>query len=320
MKSRELEIVTGAFGYTGRYITRKLLALGRAVRTLTGHPERQVDFKSNIEVKPLQFDHPAELAENLSGASTLYNTYWVRFPRDGVTYEKAVENTRVLIVAAREAGIKRIVHLSISHPSPDSRLGYFRGKAEIERMIIDSGLGYAILRPTVIFGVEDVLINNIAWLLRHFPVFAIPWPGDYQLQPVYVVDVAEMAVTAGMEDGNKVIDAVGPEIYTFKELVQLIADRVGSGARIVRLLPCMTLLLSQLVGKVVHDVVLTQDEMEGLMAGLLISRNEPTGRTRLSDWSSRHAHLLGRRYASELNRHFRDAVGARPRSDLMVGS
>ena len=305
MKNRELDVVTGAFGYTGRYITRKLLAQGRGVRTLTGHPERQLVFKSNIEVKPLQFDRPAELVENLRGAATLYNTYWVRFPRGGVTYEKAVENTRILINAARDAGVKRVVHLSITHPSADSELGYFKGKAEIEQIVAASGLEYAILRPTVIFGVEDVLINNIAWLLRHFPVFAIPWPGDYQVQPVYVVDLAEMAVTAGMERGSKVTDAVGPEIYTFKELVQLLATRVGSHARIVRLLPCMTLFLSKLVGKAVHDVVLTEDEMNGLMAGLLVSKEPPTGWTRLSAWTERHAHLLGNRYASELNRHFR---------------
>jgi NADH dehydrogenase len=307
MNRRELDVVTGAFGYTGKYITLRLLAMGRGVRTLTGHPERGAALNGNIEVSPLQFDRPAELVASLRGATTLYNTYWIRFPRGPVTYEKAVDNTRILIEAAREAGVRKIVHLSITHPSPESKLGYFRGKAEIEQMIAASSLAYAILRPTVIFGVEDILINNIAWLLRHFPVFAIPGPGDYQLQPVYVVDVAEMAVEAGKESSNKVIDAVGPEIYTFRDLVQAIATRVGSHARIVQVPPPIALFLSRLVGKAVHDVVLTRDELEGLMAGLLVSKDAPTGRTRLSEWSNRHAHLLGTRYASELNRHFRCA-------------
>src|SRR5208283_3415503 len=146
------------------------------------------------------------------GAATLYNTYWVRFPRGNITYERAVENTRILVNAAREAGVRRIVHLSITNPSEGSKLGYFRGKAEIETLIAASGIACAILRPTVIFGVEDVLINNIAWLLRHSPVFAIPGSGEYRLQPVYVVDVAEMAVAAGKDTVNKVMDAVGPEI------------------------------------------------------------------------------------------------------------
>ena len=197
MQGREFDVVTGAFGYTGKYITRRLLAMGRGVRTLTGHPERGGAFNGDVEVAPLQFERPDKLTASLRGASTLYNTYWVRFPRGQVTYEKAVENTRALINAAREAGVERIVHLSITNPFADSTLGYFAGKSAIERMISDSGLAYAILRPTVIFGVEDVLINNIAWLLRHAPVFAIPGSGEYPVQPIYVVDLAEMAVTAG---------------------------------------------------------------------------------------------------------------------------
>jgi NADH dehydrogenase len=181
--------------------------------------------------------------------------------------EKAVDNPRILVVAARQAGVRRIVHISITNPSEDSTLGYFRGKAAAERLITGSGLTYAILRPTVIFGVEDVLVNNIAWLLRHCPVFAIPGSGDYRLQPVFVVDVAEMAVAAGRESGNRVIDAVGPEIYTFHELVQLIASKVGSRAKILHMPPALALFLSRLVGRAVHDVVLTKEEIEGLMAG-----------------------------------------------------
>jgi NADH dehydrogenase len=305
MANREFDVVTGAFGYTGKYITRRLLAMGRGVRTLTGHPERAASSNGHIEVAPLQFDSREKLVESLRGSSTLYNTYWVRFPRDKVTYERAVENTRILINAAREAGVRRIVHLSITQPSQDSKLGYFRGKAAIERLIAASGLSYAILRPTVIFGVGDVLINNIAWLLRRLPVFAIPGSGDYRLQPVYVVDVAEMAAAAGQESRNIVLDAVGPEIYSFQELVQSIARSVGSHARVVHMPPTVALGLSRLVGRVVHDVVLTREEVEGLMAGLLVSQAEPTGRTRLSDWVNRHAHLLGIHYASELKRHYR---------------
>jgi NADH dehydrogenase len=305
MQGREFDVVTGAFGYTGKYITRRLLAMGRGVRTLTGHPDRGASFNGDVEVAPLQFERPAELAESLRGAATLYNTYWVRFAHGEVTYAKAVENSRTLVAAAREAGVRRIVHISITNPSPDSPLGYFAGKSAVENLVAASGIPHAILRPTVIFGVEDILINNIAWLLRHCPVFVIPGSGDYRLQPVFVVDVAEMAVAAGRETGNLVMDAVGPEIFTFQGLVELIAAQVGSRAKILHVPPALALLLSRLVGRAVRDVVLTKEEVQGLMAGLLVSKDPPTGRTRLSEWANRHAHLLGRHYASELNRHFR---------------
>ncbi|MEW5763123.1 MAG: NAD(P)H-binding protein [Bacillota bacterium] len=305
MEPRELDVVTGAFGYTGKYITRRLLTRGRRVRTLTGHPDRPNPFGERVEVRPFRFDNPAALVESLTGAATLYNTYWVRFPYGPVTYEKAVENTLTLIRAAEEAGVRRIVHISITNASEDSSLPYFRGKGILEKAIVSSRLSYAIVRPTVIFGAEDILINNIAWILRRFPFFAVPGRGDYRLQPVYVEDVAEIAVRAGQEDTDTVMDAVGPEIFTFEEMVRLIAARIGRQARIIHVPPGMALFLARMVGYAVGDVVLTRDEVRGLMANLLVSGGPPTAPTRFSDWLAANAGRVGTAYASELARHYR---------------
>jgi uncharacterized protein YbjT (DUF2867 family) len=305
IETRELDVVTGAFGYTGRYIARRLLSAGRAVRTLTGHPERPNPFGDRVSVAPYRFEDPAELTRSLIGATTLYNTYWVRFARGQISFDRAIRNTKALIKAAKEAGIKRIVHVSITNPSEDSPLPYFRGKAEAERAVIDSGLSYAIVRPSVIFGGEDILINNIAWLLRRFPVFAVPGSGDYRLQPVFVEDVAEIAVDAAHDDRRVTLDAAGPEVWTFNELLALLARSVGSSARIVYCGKQWTLAAVRLVGWLLRDVVLTRDEVEGLMANLLVSGDSPTGYTRLSDWLKENADRLGTRYASELDRHYR---------------
>ena len=305
MGNSELHVVTGAFGYTGRYITRRLLSMGKRVKTLTGHPGRQNPFGNQVSVAPFNFDNPTELMESLRGATTLYNTYWVRFPRRQVSFRKAVENTETLIHAAEEAGVRRIVHLSITNASEESTLPYFRGKGLVESAIMRSSLSYAIIRPTVIFGPEDILINNIAWFLRRFPVFAVPGTGNYRLQPVFVEDVAEIAVSAAIEDKNVVIDAVGPETYRFDELVRLIAEKVHSRAKIIHLRPGLALFLSRLVGYAVNDVILTRDEVAGLMANLLVSDGPPTGETRLGDWLDENAGSVGTKYASELNRHYR---------------
>lgn len=305
METQELNIVTGAFGYTGKYITRKLLSIGKKVKTLTGHPNRPNPFGNQISVAPFHFDNPAELTRALQGATTLYNTYWVRFPYGQVTYDKAVANTKILISAAKEAGIRRIVHISITNVSEESPFPYFRGKGILEKAVIQSGLSYAIIRPTVLFGHEDILINNIAWFLRNFPVFAVPGDGNYRLQPVFVEDVAGIAVNAGQFNDNLILDAVGPEIFRYEELIRLIADRVQSKARIIHLRPGLALFLSKCIGYMVNDVVLTQDEVEGLLANLLVSKNPPTGKTRLSDWLSQNASIIGTNYASELARHYR---------------
>ncbi|HHT9137953.1 MAG TPA: SDR family oxidoreductase [Candidatus Wunengus sp. YC60] len=305
IETQELNVITGAFGYTGKYITRKLLSLGKRVKTITGHPNRPNPFGNQISIAPFHFDNPAELIKNLQGATTLYNTYWVRFPYGKITYDKAVAHTKILINAAKEAGIRRLVHISITNASEESPFPYFRGKGILENVIIHSNLSYAIIRPTVIFGHEDILINNIAWFLRKLPVFAIPGEGDYRLQPVFVEDVAEIAVNAGQSNDNMETDAVGPEIFRYEELIRLIAGKVQSKARIVHLRPGLALFLSKFIGYMVNDMVLTRDEVEGLMENLLVSTNQPTGKTRLSDWLSQNASIVGTCYASELTRHYR---------------
>ncbi|HZS50165.1 MAG TPA: NAD(P)H-binding protein [Bryobacterales bacterium] len=302
---REFDVVTGAFGYTGKYITARLLAMGRAVRTLTAHPDRLNPFGGKVSVAPFHFEVAGKLAASLQGADTLYNTYWVRFSHGKVTFDQAVRNTRKLIEAAGTAGVRRLVHISISNPSEDSPLPYFRGKAILERAIAESGLSYAIVRPTVVFGREDILINNIGWLLRRFPVFLIPGSGQYCLQPVFVEDVADIAIAAACAEQNGVWDAAGPEVYVFEELVRAIAAAVRSRARLIRAPAGLVALLCRLLGYFVGDVLLTRDEVKGLMAGLLVSHAAPAGRKKLSEWLAENSETVGAAYASELQRHYR---------------
>ncbi len=304
--SREqgFDVVTGAFSYSGAAIARELQRAGRPVRTLTGHPERAVD--TAIEVRPLDFDDVIGLTSSLAGATTLYNTYWVRFPRGGSDHDRAVTNSRTLFHAARQAGVERIVHVSITHPSIASPYAYFRGKAEVERMLAEVGLPYAVLRPAILFGGDGVLINNIAWLLRHLPVFGVGGRGDYRIRAVHIDDLAVLAVAAGRERANSVTDAVGPERPTFLELVQLIRAAVGSRSRIVRVPGGVVPVLASLLGLMVHDVVLTGDEYRAMADGLADTDGPATGTTLLSTWISDHGDTLGCRYANEIERHFRE--------------
>jgi uncharacterized protein YbjT (DUF2867 family) len=304
MATDNLYAVTGAFGYTGKYITRLLLAQGGQIITLTGHPDHPNEFGDRVKAIPFHFDDPTRLAESLRGVDTLYNTYWVRFDHGQKTFALAIKNTQTLFRAAKEAGIRRVVHVSITNPTLDSSLPYFKGKAVLEKSLQDTGLSHAIIRPTVIFGDEDILINNIAFLLRRSPLFTIPGTGKYRLQPIFVEDMAELCVKAGQSSEDLRIDAVGPDIFTFDELVRMIAKLTGSHASIFHIPPAIALFLARFIGLFVGDVVLTQDEVAGLMADLLVSSNPPAGKTRLADWLAQHSSQVGRRYASELSRHY----------------
>ncbi|MCA9970527.1 MAG: NAD(P)H-binding protein [Anaerolineales bacterium] len=294
--------VTGAFGYSGKYITQHLLDQGHEVRTLTNSLHRPNPFGRRVQAFPLSFDDPARLVDALRGVDVLVNTYWVRFNHKRFSHAGAVQNTLTLFAAAQTAGVRRIVHVSITNPSLDSPLDYFRGKAELEQALIASGLSYAILRPTVLFGKEDILINNIAWTLRHFPLFGVFGNGRYHIQPIYVDDLARLAAAHAAGTENTILNAIGPETFTFRELIRTLGDIIGRSRPILPLPPALAYLASRAIGWFVDDVFVTRDEIAGLMADLLHVDTPPTGATRLTDWARRHADTLGRRYTSELAR------------------
>ncbi|MBX7236202.1 MAG: NAD(P)H-binding protein [Caldilineales bacterium] len=309
MSSTPIHAVTGAFGYSGKYIAQRLLAAGRTVITLTNSTDRANDFGGRLPVYPFHFDQPDELARSLAGVEVLYNTYWVRFNHKLFRHADAVHNTLILFEAAQRAGVQRIVHISITNPAEDSPLEYFSGKARLERALIESGLSYAILRPTVLFGKEDILINNIAWLLRHLPVFGVFGDGSYRLQPVYVDDLAALAVAQGAASANAILNAIGPETFTYRQLVTTIGQLIGARRPVIGVPPAVGYWVGRAVGGLVGDVTITREEIAGLMANLLYVDTPPTGTTKLTDWIAAHADSLGRRYTSELARRV-DRVGA----------
>jgi uncharacterized protein YbjT (DUF2867 family) len=312
-----IDLVTGAFSYSGARIAERLLAEGRTVRTLTFHPDRPHPLRERIEAIPYHFDDPAALARSMEGVTTFYNSYWVRFDHGATTFASAIENSRALFLAADRAHVARIVHVSIANPSPESDLPYYRGKGLVEQALAEVGLPYSIVRPTVLFGGErDVLVNNIAWILRRFPVFAIPGNGEYPIQPVHVDDLARICHESGRAAEDITVDAAGPETFTFKELVTEIRDAVGIRSPIVHLRPPIVhvpaLIMTQAasaLGLLVRDVVLTGDEVKGLSAGLLVSHQAALGRISFSRWLAETHSSLGRSYANEIDRHFAGQPG-----------
>lgn len=301
--------MTGAFSYTGGVIARQLLDRGFEVISLSrrpapaGHPLAGV-----VGCEQLQFGHVEQLVRSLDGAEVVFNTYWIRFARQGATFGQAVENSRTLFQAAGRAGVRRIVHLSVTNAAIDSPFAYFRGKAEVERALAETTAEHAVIRPTLVFGGhEEILVNNMAWLLRHLPVYAVPGDGRYRVQPVFVGDVAQLAIAAGERSGASAEDAAGPETYTFDEFLALLRTAVNGRARLLHLPPTVVVALGRALGPVLRDVLITNEELGALTSELLVSHTPATGRTGFADWLPQAAGWLGRRYANELRRNWRTA-------------
>jgi NADH dehydrogenase len=237
--------------------------------------------------------------------TTLYNTYWVRFDHSAATFAGAIANSRALFHAARRAGVRRIVHLSIANPSVDSPLPYYRGKAHVEHALAEVGVRFSIVRPTWIFGGEsEILANNVAWILRHMPLIAIPGDGRYPVQPVHIDDLVRICLRAGDAENDLIVDAAGPQTLSFAEFVHEVRRATGSRAPILHLPPIAVAAAARALGLLLSDVVLTADEIKGLTAGLLVSHHRPLGRIAFTDWLDDHADSLGQSYANELQRHF----------------
>jgi len=302
MFDSETHAVTGAFGYTGRYIAQRLLQRGVHIHALTNSVKRVNSLGEQVKVYPFNFDQPELLTNSLRGVKVLYNTYWVRFNHKLFTHEDAVANTEVLFESAKRAGVERLVHISITNPSIESPLEYFSCKAKLETALIRSGMSYAILRPAVIFGAEDILINNIAWMLRKFPVMGVFGDGQYRLQPIYVEDLADLAVREGSSRENITIDAIGPETFSYKQLVKTIGEIIGKKRPIVRVGPGFGYWIARVLGWIVGDVILTRGEIEGLMTELLYTESSPVGTTCLTEWIRQNRDQIGRKYSHELKR------------------
>lgn len=299
--------ITGVLGYSGRYIAAEAARRGYRVIGLTDSADR-LPNPQGYELRPL----PWSTAENvLAGVAVLINTYWVRFSYAGkghaaFSHDMAVENTIKLFAAAQAAGVQRIIHTSITHPDAQSELPYFRGKAALEEALEATGIPHSILRPAVLFGetpAESILINNMAWALRHLPAVATFGRGNYRLQPIHVQDFADLALDEAEQTApHRIINATGAETYSFRELWRLLAQGMHLHRPVLPVPASFGLLAAQVLGTLMGDIMLTREEIAGLSQGRLAVDTPPAGQRSLRAWVGQYADALGRTYESELAR------------------
>ncbi|MCY3412227.1 MAG: NAD(P)H-binding protein [Candidatus Heimdallarchaeota archaeon] len=299
--------VTGAFSYTGKYIARELLKTEDRISTLTNHPDSDDPFFDRIDVLPYSFDDFDQLVQNLTGVDVLVNTYWIRFTYKHISFDDAVENSRILFTAANAAGVKRILHISVTNPSKDSPYPYFKGKYQVEEHLKASEVTYSIIRPALVFAPDDVLINNIGYLLRRFPFFIQIGDGSFKLQPISQQDLAKFVVSRSILDANEIVDAVGPETYTFQELVELLIQATNSRCKIIQLSSKLSWIIFApifILNVIKRDKIITKHEIGALVDNLLLTESNPVGKEKLSDFIQENATILGKQYIHEINRHF----------------
>jgi uncharacterized protein YbjT (DUF2867 family) len=291
--------LTGAYGYIGSATARRLRDAGYEIHTLTNRTGLRVD---GITAAPLRFELEY-LIDQMRGLDTFINNYWIRIPYAGQTFRSAVANNAMLVEAAKRAGVRRYVYVSVSNPDRGRNLAYYDGKLQCEHAVRASGLSYGIVRPTLVVGPQDVLTNNIAWFLRRFLVFPMPGDGHYRIQPATLDDAGRIITELALSSDNVTVDVAGPDIVTFREYVSLLAEVCGVRRWMPSVPNALALVGIRCVEPFLRDVTLTREELLGLQQELLISHDPPLGKQSVLDWL-RGQLDFGRGYVNDVHRHF----------------
>lgn len=307
--------ITGAWSYSGRRVAARLLQAGHTVVSLTNRKIPDPDpHDGRVRAEPYDFS-PGALERALEGVDVLACAYWTRHDRaplgnrgPWLSHAEAVSRSARIIESARAAGVSRLVWTSIANPGLDPDLSYYAGKAEVERLVQESGLPHAILRPACFFGPAAILIENVAWAARRMPVVPIPAGPEYRIRPIHVGDYAELIADAVASGDTYTRDACGPDRVEFGELIRTIARLCGGRARPVRLPLRACAPLYAAASRVIRETILTTDELIGLSRNRLDSLEPPAGPTSLLAWLEEHASEVGVRFAREPRRQPRRVV------------
>lgn len=230
-------LVTGAAGFSGSRIVARLVQEGETVRALVRDPARARPRlpERGVEIVTGDTTRPETLPPAMRGVETVIHAAFITADRKqgpGANYHLTnVDGTENMVAAAKQAGVRRIVVLSGLGTRPDKPGTYMQGRYLAEQAVIQSGLAWSILGPSIQFGRGAAFFKGLADLIRGVPV-VVPMVGNgkRQFQPVWVEDVARCVVMMARQperyDGQR-IEIGGPAIYTYAQILDLLMRAMG---------------------------------------------------------------------------------------------
>jgi NADH dehydrogenase len=236
---RGLITVFGGTGFLGRRIVRHLLDHGFRVRTVSRHPEPVGSASrqdAGSETVKADIRDETTVAAALFGAYGAVNSVSLYVERARATFDAVHVKAAALVARlARASGVERLIHVSGIGADPASSAPYIASRGRGELAVQQNFPGAILIRPAVMFGPDDAFLTTVARLLRILPVYPMFGGGEMKLQPVYVGDVAEgiARVLAGRGGSAASYEFGGARVYTYKELVRTVADRIKVRARLV---------------------------------------------------------------------------------------
>jgi uncharacterized protein YbjT (DUF2867 family) len=234
-------LVTGASGYVGSNIVKKLAQADKPVKAMVFNRQRaeQEARLKNLQVTWVEADvtQPGTLLSALEGVTTVIHTVAIAIEKGGRTYESInYQGTVNLVDAAKSAGIRRFINLSQLGANPDLPYRFLASKGKAQEYVAGSGLDWTALRPSTIWGTEDEFANTFAKLVQITPViFPIVGDENAKFQPVWVEDVATCVVKILDDPGtiHQEYELGGPEILTLEEIERRTLAAMGAKRKMI---------------------------------------------------------------------------------------
>ena len=229
-------VVTGADGFVGRHMVKRLVDEGIPVRALARNVARASEvLPQGVEITAGDTTKPATLSPALQGAETIIHCAFLvanKKQKAGSTYrETNVQGTKNLVAAAKAAGVTRICVMGGLGTVPSTRDAYLQGRYEADEAVKNSGLGWSILGPSVQFGAGSAFFSGLADLIRSpLPVVPMIGNGRVRFQPIWVEDVTSCMLKMARESeqyNGKAIDVGGPEVYTYAQILDMLMRAMG---------------------------------------------------------------------------------------------
>jgi NADH dehydrogenase len=235
-------LVSGGTGFVGSAIVQELLRRGGTVAVLGRAADRvRARFGADVDARQADVRDAGALAGALQGVDVVVNA--VQFPgspienrRKGWTFEEVdLKGTRHQVDAAKAAGARRFVYVSGVGASKDSDKHWNRYKWEAEKYVRDSGMEWVVLRPTWIFGPDDVSLNRFLGFARFLPFVPMFGDGEQEMQPVFIDDIGRIGADAASrpEAANELFEAGGPEVMTMNDVVRTALEVQGKERRLL---------------------------------------------------------------------------------------
>ncbi|HXR24984.1 MAG TPA: NAD(P)H-binding protein [Candidatus Binataceae bacterium] len=268
--------IAGGSGFIGRAIVRRLAAIpGLTVRVLTRDPVKarvRLAAEGKVDFVSADVNDPARLATVIAGADTIINAvqfdgYPIEKPSRGLTFNRVdYGGTVSLIAATKAAGVPNFIYISGAAADERSPNPAFRAKGRAERALRDAGLAFTILRPSLVYGPEDRVVNGLAKAIRMMPVMVVPGSGQQKLRPLLVDDLAAcVALAIGGRGRNGIYEVGGPDPMTFDELVRLVMEITGHKRPIIHV-PENLLLVAGAVAEKLPGALFSRDAVAFLVA------------------------------------------------------